>query len=167
MSRDIEHIVTEYVRPVYSFVYRLVGNVSDAEDIAQEVFIKVWKKLPSYDTNKNIKTWIFAIARHTVIDWYRKKKHISFSALDTLEQTFEEQIPDTTDTGEEIFEKRELSDAIEKAFTELSIEQKTIVTLHNSEGLTFEEVADILKKPMNTVKSQYRRALAAIQKKIT
>ena len=66
-------IVNRYLKLIYNFTYRLVGNEKVAEDISQEVFLKAWKNIKKFDLEKNFKTWIFSIAKNTAIDYLRKR----------------------------------------------------------------------------------------------
>jgi RNA polymerase sigma-70 factor (ECF subfamily) len=153
-------LVKRHVNSVYLFIYKLVGNKEDAEDITQETFIKVWQKLSKFDTDKNFKTWLFSIAKNTAVDKLRKKKSINFSSLDTEDNSdFESNLVDTELLPDEIFTKQESTEALTKALAQLSDNQKLIIHLHITEELTYEEISEIIGKPMNTVKSQHGRAI--------
>ena len=82
---DLEKIISQYLKPVYRFVFGLVGEEAVAEDLTQDVFIKVWKKIKSYNSKYSFKTWLFAVARNTAIDYLRKKKEIAFSKYPSSE----------------------------------------------------------------------------------
>jgi RNA polymerase sigma-70 factor (ECF subfamily) len=163
----ITTLVNRYVSLVYNLIVRLVGDKGEAEDLTQETFMKMWKALSRFDTNKNFKTWIFAIARNTAIDYLRKKKPILFSRLNSEnedgESRFEDNLADETIMPDEAFEKKESVKGLEKAMQTLSLDERTIIILHESDELTFEQIADVLSKPMNTVKSRYRRALQKLR----
>lgn len=163
----IEEIVRDYLGLVYSFVFRLVGQESEASDITQEVFVKIWKNLAKYDQEKNLKTWILAIARNTTIDWFRKKRPILFSQLERevedLPKDFGENIVDQSPLPEEIFAQEEMREKLEKVIGRLPIKQRDVFILHLEDDLTFEEISELTGQPMNTVKSQYRRALISLK----
>jgi len=78
-EKYLEILIQKYLKPIYGFVFKYVGNADEAEDITQAVFIKVWKNIKKYDKNKSFKTWIFSIAKNTCIDYLRKKKAIPLS----------------------------------------------------------------------------------------
>ena len=78
-SKSLDFLIAKYLKMIYSFVYKNVGSQSDAEDITQEVFVKVWKNLKKFDQKKSFKPWIFQIAKNTSIDFLRKRKTIPFS----------------------------------------------------------------------------------------
>lgn len=149
----IEKIITEFLPPVYNFVYRLTNNAAASEDITQEVFVRVWKKFSSYKPEYSLKTWIFTIARHAAIDWLRQKKQLR---LDTEEST---EPVDLAPLPEELFAQRELQTKLQQALAQLSTEQQAVVLLHYQQELSLAEIATVLDRPVNTVKSQYHRAL--------
>lgn len=159
-SNDIEAIIKQYIKPIYNFIFRLSGNAEEANDITQEVFIKVWKNLKKFDPDKNFKTWIFTIARNTVFDWLRKRKNILFSEK---EEYFEETIVDIEPLPDEVFVNGELAQELENVLSKIRPDFREIILLHYTEELTFEEISKIVGKPLNTVKSQHRRVLHQIR----
>jgi len=160
-------LVNRYVSLVYNLIVRLVGDRREAEDLTQETFMKMWKALSRFDTEKNFKTWIFAIARNTAIDYLRKKKPILFSRLnsenDEGETRFEDNLADDAILADEAFDRKQSVGALEKAMQTLSLDERVIIILHESDEMTFEEIADVMSKPMNTIKSRYRRALQKLR----
>ncbi len=165
-QNNMQSIVAQYLKPIYNFAYRLSGNAEDAQDITQEVFIKVWKNIKKYNPSQSFKAWIFAIARNTTIDWLRKRKNLVFSDFENedgsnfLENTTADEAP----LSDELFAKKEGQKMLEEILQQIPIEYRTIIILHDIEDLTFEEIAKVVKKPMNTVKSQHRRAMQALRK---
>lgn len=138
----------------------MVGDKEGAEDITQEVFLKVWKNLEKFDPETGgLKTWIFAIARNAAIDSLRKKRNIVFSELDSEEQSFEETLPDKEPLPDEIFERKNLAEELANALSKIKPELREIVLLKHIEEMTFEKIGQVVGKPMDTVKTQYRRAL--------
>jgi RNA polymerase sigma-70 factor (ECF subfamily) len=167
VNMDIELIINRYLKPIYNYAFRITGNKSEAEDITAEVFVKVWKNLKKVDENKNLKVWIFAITRNTAIDSLRKRKNISFSQIDSPAGEFEENIADIEPLPDEIFLRKELAKELETALSKIRPDFREIILLHYTEGLTFEEISEIVSKPLNTVKSHHLRALSALRKLLT
>lgn len=170
-KKSLEVIVNRHLKPVFNYVYRITSSSNETEDIVQEVFIKVWKNISKFNPDQNFKTWLFAIARNTTIDWLRKRKNISFSKLDSIndeegDKTFEETLRDAEPLPDEIFMKKEIKKDLEKALTKIRPDFKEIMLLHYTENLTFQEISLITQKPLNTVKSQHRRALESLRKLI-
>jgi RNA polymerase sigma-70 factor (ECF subfamily) len=81
-EKSLEVLIAKYLKLIYSFVYKNVGDQASAEDITQESFIKVWKNIKKFDQKKNFKPWLFQIAKNTSIDFLRKKKSIPFSRFE-------------------------------------------------------------------------------------
>lgn len=164
----LEALVNRYIKIVYSFAYRISGNSADAEDITQESFLKAWKNINKYDNSRSFKTWLLSIARNTAIDLFRKKKPYTFTEIDSFssaedDANFEEKIADTELLPEEVFSRKEISNEVQEALNKIPVNAKEVVILHLNEDMTFEEIAETLGEPMNTVKSRYRRALANLK----
>ena len=171
-SHALNQLIERHTRLVYSFAYRLIGSAEGAQDVTQETFIKAWKNLKRYDDNQSFATWILSIARNTAIDWLRKRKSLVFSDMerDDMEESrdsFEHRIPDDLPLPHEIFEMNELGETLEDALRQISLDRRTIILLRHKDGMAFEEIAVIVEKPLNTVKSQYRRALKTLRDYLT
>ncbi|OGY41200.1 MAG: hypothetical protein A2Y82_02030 [Candidatus Buchananbacteria bacterium RBG_13_36_9] len=168
-SQAFELLISRYLKPIYSFIYRLVKNADEAEDITQEVFIKVWKNLKKFDQKKSFKIWLFTIAKNTVIDFFRKKKNILFSDL----------APENDPQGSEILaiDSQPLPDIIldqeilEKKLAEiveiLPLKSREVLFLYYKEDLTFQEISDIFGESINTIKSRHYRAILALRDSIS
>jgi RNA polymerase sigma-70 factor (ECF subfamily) len=121
--------------------------------------------LEKFDTNKKFKVWIYAVARNVLIDWFRKKKNINFSSLDLSDDvSFEETLVDTEPLPPEIFERQEIARELSIALEQVSPDHRLIIVMHDKDDLTFDEIAEITGKSINTVKSQYRRGIIALRK---
>jgi RNA polymerase sigma-70 factor (ECF subfamily) len=159
-------LIDKYTSPLYNFAVHLAGR-ENAPDIVQEVFIKVWKYLHKFDSSKaSFKTWIFTIAKNTTTDFLRKRKNILFSNIEKNDEdnSFSENIPDTELIPDEALQKLQDSDLLNKLLDKLSIHYKEILILHYQEDMTFDEIGKVLNKPLNTVKSQHRRAIIELRK---
>ena len=164
--KAFDGLINRHSQAVYRFTFKLLNNSDEAHDVTQETFIKAWKNIKKFDHDKNFKTWIFSIARNAAYDKLRKKKSVSFSSLDEEENEFDANIPDDQLLPHEIFEQNEKIELVRKALEAIPFDQKTAVLLHHGEEMTFEEISEVVDKPMNTVKSQYRRALISLKKLI-
>ncbi|MEK7463904.1 MAG: RNA polymerase sigma factor [Patescibacteria group bacterium] len=164
--KAFDGLINRHSQAIYRFTLKLLGNSDEARDATQEAFIKAWKHIDRFDTSKNFKTWIFSIAKNGAIDKLRKNKSVNFSSLDDEKNIFDANIPDDQLLPNEIFERNENIEIIKNALGSIPFDQKTVILLHNGEEMTFEEISEVLSKPMNTVKSQYRRALISLRKYI-
>lgn len=162
----LRELIKRHLGAIYNFSYRLTGNTADAEDIAQEVFVKVWKNINRYNKNYSVKTWLFSIARNTAIDYLRKKKNLVFSDFETNEgeNTLLNTLADPTPLSDEIIARAEDKKLLDDALSLLSLASREVIILRYQNGLTFNEIGNIIEKPLDTVKSQHRRALIVLRK---
>lgn len=180
-QKALETLIAKYLKPVYGFVFRYVGNAAEAEDIVQEVFLRAWRNIKKFNprksrfTNlherhqKSFKTWLFSIARNASLDFLKKKKTALFSDFDNEDtgNVIVDSLADPAPLASDIFERKDLADVLESALGRLSPNFRSVIILHHDSGLTFQEIADISGEPLNTVKSRYRRALINLRGIIT
>lgn len=171
LSGDIKAfdlLVEKHLQSVYALVVRLVGPVADAEDLCQDIFVKAWKKIATYDSSRNFKVWLFGIARNSAIDFLRKKKSLPFSSFenDDGENPLIESLADTEKLPDEIFEQQDLRDKLTSAISELPVADQEAVLWHYQDQLSFREIGEITGESVNTVKSRYQRALQKLKKKL-
>ena len=148
---------------VYNVVLRLLGDCPDVEDVMQEVFVHVVHSLPQYAGRSEFSTWLYRVTVNTCLQKIRKK------SLDTV--SLEAMVRDRrelsakTERPDRAVERHEIEEAVQAALLELPPNLRTAVVLHDIEGLTEEEIAQILKCPRGTVKSRLyhgRRRLRAL-----
>ncbi len=165
----LEVLIRNYAGPIYNFVFYLVGNVGDAEDITQDVFVNVWKNIEKFDKTKKFKTWIFAIAKNASFNWLKKKKPFVFSDISTTDENneledFVESIADDSPLPEELFMRADLGRELSKAIDTLNPIYRSILLLHYREELSLQEIAELQNESINTIKSKHRRALILLRK---
>lgn len=158
-------LIDKYTNPIYNYSAKFLGK-EKAKDITQDIFVKIWKNLKRFDSEKSsFKTWLLTIAHNTIIDQFKKKRMITFSELDFEDNIFIENIKDETILIDEDLQKIEESEDLNKLISELPEKYREVLILHYQEEMTFSEIAEILKKPMNTVKSYHYRALIILKDK--
>lgn len=161
-------LVTRYQRPVFSIVVRMVRDRSDAEDLAQEVFVKVYRALGSYDPKRKLSSWIFKIAHNAAID------HLRRQGLATVPLEGEGEEPGPADfvadagaeTPEAAAERGDLARAFEAGLGRLRPEYREVLVLRFQEGLAYEEIAEVTGLPLGTVKTHLHRARKALAKQL-
>ena len=169
-KRDDENafkvLVDRYLPSVYGFCTRYTGNPSDAEDAAQEAFLKAWRHLGRFDTQKSFKTWLFAIAKNSATDIMRKRRSVNISQFDTADDSnvLIDTLADPEPLPEELFERASLATEVREALAILKPRDQTILDLRYTEDLSFEDIAKILRISPNTIRSLHRRALIALRK---
>jgi RNA polymerase sigma-70 factor, ECF subfamily len=163
-----EQLVERYLKWLYNFVFQLTRDKAAAEDIMQDVFVKVWKNLSSFDTEKKFSTWIFAIAKNTAYDFLKKKKSIPFSTFENEDgESILEYIEDETILhSHELLQKMDNTKDVQELLASLPVETRTILLLHYNNGFSLVEIAEILGHPSNTVKSRYRRAIMQLREQL-
>jgi RNA polymerase sigma-70 factor (ECF subfamily) len=164
-----DSLVRRHTNAVYGFVIRLVRRQADAEDVVQNTFIKAWKHIDSFNVNMNFRTWLFTIARNTAFDLARKRKVFAFSEFDTDtgDNVLVNSLATDEDTAIEHMMLEEDAEVVRAALATLSPAHQEILHLRYGEDLTFEEISQVVKKPMNTVKSQARRGLIELKRILT
>lgn len=165
-----EDIVQRYNRRIYNICYRFAGSGEDAQDLTQEVFIKMYRTLASYDVEKGaFTTWVTTITRNLLVDHFRKSKQDRMTdSLDTPQSEHEdamplsEQIPDTGISPDARLQSRETGDTVHRALQKLSPELREAVILRDLQDMDYRDIAQVLKVPEGTVKSRINRGRAEL-----
>jgi RNA polymerase sigma-70 factor (ECF subfamily) len=165
-----EEIVQRYHRRIYNICYRFAGSGNDADDLTQEVFIKMYRTLNSYDIDRGaFMTWVTTVTRNLLVDHFRKtKKERMTDSLDTVSSEHEdamplsEQIPDRSPAPDCRVQSRETGETVHQALQKLSPELREAVILRDLQDMDYREIATVLKVPEGTVKSRINRGRAEL-----
>jgi len=165
-----EEIVQRYNRRIYNICYRFAGSPDDAQDLTQDVFIKMYRTLNSYDVERGaFMTWVTTITRNLLVDHFRKSKQDRMTdSLDSAPSEHEdamplsEQIPDKTAPPDSRVHNRETRETIHWALQKLSPDLREAVILRDLQDMDYREIATILKVPEGTVKSRINRGRAEL-----
>lgn len=165
-EKAFEKLIDRYLKQLYNFTFQLVGDQNVAQDLVQEVFVKMWKHLASFDQNKKFSTWLYAIAKNAAYDWLKKKKALPFSTFENADgSNFLEILEDQNFLNStQLWQKMDNAQDAQQFLNSLSPEMKTIFLLHFQQGFSLVEIAEILGAPSNTLKSQFRRTLLSLRK---
>jgi len=165
-EKSLELLIKRYLKSIYSFVYQYASNPQDAQDITQEVFIKIWRSSRRFNQKKSFKTWIFSIAKNTTIDFFRKKKAIPFSVFENAEgnNAVIDMLVDTAPIPDKLFEQASITRMLNSAMNKLSLKYRMVLSLHYNDHFTFREIAEILSESINTVKTHHRRGIAILRR---
>ncbi|WBL16609.1 RNA polymerase sigma factor [Sutcliffiella sp. NC1] len=161
LEDSISRIYDHYYLDVYRFLICFSGNQSDAEDMTQEVFIRVLHNLGSFNSDGNLKTWIISIAKHVAVDNYRKKR---FYAI--FKDSFFNQVKSTEKGPNDIYEQNEMRNVLHEAISNLKPNYRTVVILRGINEFSIKESAQILGCSESKVKVNYHRALKDLKKKL-
>ena len=163
-ERALEALIRRHLRAVYNFVIRFTGTTTEADDIVADTFVKAWKSIRRFDTEKSFKVWLFAIARNTAIDVMRKKKMPVISDFENSDDfTLAEKIPSDEVPLEDVLDAARDHDAARMALTKLPSIYQTVLLMRYDQDMTFQDISDILGESINTVKSRYRRAIMLLK----
>lgn len=165
-----EEIVRLYSRRIYNICYRFAGSQTDAEDLTQDIFIRIYRTLSSFDSAKaSFNTWITTVTRNMLVDHFRKTKNER--ATDSLDsapgedgnrQTLSEQLQDGTLSPDKHLEQRDTKTMVHAALQKLSPELREAVILRDIQDMDYKEIAQALNVPEGTVKSRINRGRAEL-----
>lgn len=159
-SELFSEILNRYKKAVYSLCYRMIKSQEEAEDLSQEVFIKVYQYLKKYDPQYKFSTWILKIATNTTIDYLRKKK------IDTLPLEEEIESKQESASAEVVYFHRYNKLLIEKAINGLPEDYRILIILYHQHGLSYQEIADSVKLPMSKVKNRLHRGRSLLKEQL-
>jgi RNA polymerase sigma-70 factor (ECF subfamily) len=171
-KKEFEELALPHIDSLYNFALKLTGNVTEAEDLVQETYLKAYRFFHKYKKNTYIKAWLFRILKNTFINIYRRKKKepekIDFNSVEKF-------IDQLTDTNSSIFKddisndmlKDILNDEVKLAVDALPEEFRTVILLFDIEGFSYQEIAGILGCPVGTVMSRLHRGRKILYKNLT
>jgi RNA polymerase sigma-70 factor (ECF subfamily) len=154
-----EQVVSEHSARVYRLAYRLTGNVHDAEDLTQEVFVRVFRSLSTY-TPGTFEGWLHRITTNLFLDQVRRKKRIRF---DALADDASERLPGREPDPSRAYDEAHLDDDVQRALDALPPDFRAAVVLCDIEGLSYEEVAATLGIKLGTVRSRIHRGRSQLR----
>jgi RNA polymerase sigma-70 factor, ECF subfamily len=165
-----EEIVQRYHRRIYNICYRFAGSGDDAQDLTQEVFIKMYKTLSSYDLERGaFMTWVTTMTRNLLVDHFRKTKQDRMTdSLDAAPSEHEDAMPlsdrieDKSLPPDAKAQSRETSETVHRALQKLSPELREAVILRDLQDMDYRDIASVLKVPEGTVKSRINRGRAEL-----
>lgn len=173
LERDaLETFVDEYADRAYGFAYGLCGNEAEARELTQEAFVKIFEKADLYDETQSLETWFLTVLKNVFRDslrrWDRKSRvsldatlgDDGFTLADTVADAREEAMLDR-------LEREESSARLRAAIESLSPDSRAIVSLVDMQGLGYEEAAEALGVPLNTVRSRLFRAREFLKRRLT
>lgn len=157
-------VVRLYSRRVYNLAYRFTASHSAAEDLTQEVFIRVYRSLDQYDAGLgDLSNWLMRLARNLIIDDYRKRQRTPTDSSDDLAD-HEYRLPSGNDSPQRSLERQERRLQVLAAINKLSPDLRECVILRDIEELTYQEIVDLLQIPEGTVKSRINRGRIELAK---
>lgn len=154
-----EELMTPYEKKLYALCFRMLGNREDALDCAQDAMLRVWRAIDTYRRQASFQTWVLRIATNACLDFLRKKKVRPAVSLDSMTEAG--YMPEDSSVGVDPQASAEAAaqkEALAAGIARLPEELRAALVLRDVQGLSYEEVAEVLKAPLGTVKSRINRA---------
>lgn len=165
-------IVSRYKNRVHNYVCRMVGPGVDAEDLTQDTFVRAYMSIRSFQSRASLNTWLYRIATNICIDFARKNNRTRAMTTSLLREDNEEEgetereFPDQRFDPQNHFLNKELGVQLQAALQSLPEKLRTVVLLHDIEGLAYEEISEIVDCPLGTVKSRLFNARASLRERL-
>jgi RNA polymerase sigma-70 factor, ECF subfamily len=165
------YLVQKYRRPMVSFMYRMARNTAAAEDLAQEVFLRVYRSRETYEASAKFTTWLYRIATNLAVNHARDTRHERPEMQVSIDEPDEEtgttfEVPDGTLNAEQMIMRRERMRAIREKVEALPEQQKLAVLMHKYQQMDYKQIADILKKSESATKSLLFRAYETLREQL-
>jgi RNA polymerase sigma-70 factor (ECF subfamily) len=164
-ERAFDEIVLFYQKKVFNIAYRMLGNMEEARELSQEVFLSVFESIKDLREEVKFSAWLTQIAlNHCRNKWkYLKRRHYFTSEslddpIETDDGEMAREIPDSTGNPERIYERKMVQQFIQRGLSKLKDEQREMVVLRDLQGYSYEEIGQVVHLPVGTVKSKLHRA---------
>ena len=162
-STALGHLYDRYGRLVFSLAYQVIGDPASAEEITQEVFLQIWNKAGTYQSEQGkVVTWLISVARHRAIDALRRKGARPEGHQAELNGDDETDLVDPTGVEDQV-ELSQRSRAVRKAIATLPRDQQIALNMAYFKGMTHQEVADAIGEPLGTIKTRVRLAMLKLR----
>lgn len=163
-----DELVQRYQRRIYHLAYRMTGNPDTADDLAQEVFVRVYTRLHLYDAQRPFAPWLFQVATNVCLNEFKSRllPTVSLDEPREDEDAAPLEIPDWTDNPEKLAEQKEFQRLVQKALMSLPPHYRVVMVLRHLEGLEYDEIAQATGMPLGTVKTNIFRAKEILREKL-
>lgn len=167
-DRDsFNQLIVRWERPIYALAYRVIGREEDARDVVQETFLRAFRAIKGFKRQAKFSSWLYRIALNLCRDWIRRERRTPIvptpEGIDPIEMATE---IDPGPTVEEMAWRGELTRSVEQAMKRLPEEQRTAIILKEYQGLTFQEISDLLGCPLSTVKTRLYQGLSVLRREL-
>lgn len=158
-AKAFEILYARHKNAVYRYYLRHVSNESTSQELFQDLWMKIIKSKSSYQVKATFKTWLYTLAHHRLVDWYRRNnlKMKAFASNEKSDDAFIEWNPENE------LQTRRLSKQLKKAIDQLPFEQREVFLLHQEAALTFPQIAEMMQLGLEKIKSRYRYAIQKLR----
>ncbi|MEP0822496.1 MAG: sigma-70 family RNA polymerase sigma factor [Ignavibacterium sp.] len=168
-QEDFQKEALPHMDILYNYALRTTGNVEDARDLLQETYLKAYRFWDKYEKGTNIRAWLFRIMKNSYINRYRKESKepdkVDYGDVENFYNSVRAEYKDTNDLQEKLY-RNLLGDEVANALESLPEDFRTVVILCDIEGLTYEEIAEFIDRPIGTVRSRLHRGRKLLQAKL-
>ena len=162
-----DQLVLRWDRKIQGAIYRLIGSEDEARDLCQEAFLKAYRGLGGFKGEARFSSWLYQIALNLCRDRMRRRKGRTLVSLDALEADGQAPVLRDDTTALDLALTRDLERHVKAAVMALALDQREVIVLKEYEGLTFQEIADVLDLPVSTVKTRLYRGLDKLKERLT
>ncbi len=168
-DRDsFNELIVRWERPIYALAYRVIGREEDARDVCQETFLRAFRGIAAFKGQAKFSSWLYRIALNLCRDWIRRERRNPIvqapEGVDLMDLVSER---GPAESVEDLVSRRDMSRLVARAMRVLSEEQRTAVVLKEYQGLTFQEIADLVGCPLSTVKTRLYQGLTLLRRELT
>jgi RNA polymerase sigma-70 factor (ECF subfamily) len=160
-------LVLRWDRKIQGAIYRLIGSEEEARDLCQEAFLKAYRGLGAFKGEARFSSWLYQIALNLCRDRMRRRRGRTLVSLDALDAEGLPSVLREEATAHELVEAKDLQRRVKAAVLALPDEQREVIVLKEYEGLTFQEIADVLALPVSTVKTRLYRGLDKLRERLS
>ena len=168
---SFDTLVKRWEKPLLNYCYRMVNDIVLAEDLRQEVFLRIHRSAKTYRPTAQFSTWLYRIATNLCLDTLakqkRRKERPIAAYLESESEGFDERLIDPSDTPEAAVLKKETKNRVRSALAHLPEDQRIVVIMRHYHDLKFREIAEILERPISTVKSRMAAGLEGLNKMLS
>ena len=168
---SFDTLVKRWEQPLLNYCYRMVNDITLAEDLRQEVFLRIYRSAKTYRPTAQFSTWLYRIATNLCLDTLTKQKRRKETPIaDYLEsefESFDDRLIDPSDAPDAVMLKKEIEGRVRSALARLQEDQRVVVTLRHYHDLKFQEIAEILECPISTVKSRMAAGMERLSRMLS
>jgi RNA polymerase sigma-70 factor (ECF subfamily) len=164
-TESFNQLILRWEKPIYALAYRVIGREEDARDVCQETFLRAFRALPGFKGQAKFSSWLYRIALNLCRDWIRRQRRAPVMQVPEgveLVDLASERGP--AESIEDLVSRRQLSGIVAEAMALLPEEQRTAIILKEFHGMTFQEIADLQRCPLSTVKTRLYQGLTVLRR---
>jgi RNA polymerase sigma-70 factor (ECF subfamily) len=164
---SFNELIHRWERPIYALAYRQIGREEDARDVCQDTFLRAYRALNGFRGQAKFSSWLYRIALNLCRDWMRRERRTPVvQAPEDMDLMDLAAAREPSESLEDRVGRHDLTRAVERAMALLPEEQRTAIVLKEYQGLTFQEIADLLGCPLSTVKTRLYQGLTVLRREL-